>query len=473
MEDGQTGGIGVRVVTVVEEESNQEIGPVQIQHHLRMGNSVWETSSKLVNVINNCALELMESGQTGEYGVLVVTVVEEELNQEIDPVQIQHHLRTGNSVWATSSKLVNVINNCVLELMEDGQTGGIGVRVVTVVEEESNQEIDPVQIQHHLRMGNSVWETSRKLVNVINNCVLELMEDGQTGGIGVRVVTVVEEESNQEIGPVQIQHHLRMGNSVWETSSKLVNVINNCVLELMEDGQTGGIGVRVVTVVEEESNQEIGPVQIQHHLRMGNSVWETSSKLVNVINNCVLELMESGQTGEYGVLVVTVVEEELNQEIGPVQIQHHLRTGNSVWATSSKLVNVINNFVLELMEDGQTGGIGVRVVTVVEEESNQEIGPVQIQHHLRMGNSVWETSRKLVNVINNCVLELNTSGDSAISKQLNVKWSCGVPLLQQNIFEKRLFRPRVKADNNFDNKSCSKDGVLNYSTTSKFKKDLD
>jgi len=148
----------------------------------------------------------------------------------------------------------------------------------------------------------------------------------------------------------------------------------------MVDMLLGNHGARARRVVEEEVNIEVGRVQILRQSIEGKTVhhWDPIPKNEVAIQLTVQSMVDM-LLGNHGARARRVVEGDINIEVGRVQILRQSIEGTTVhhWEPMSK-AEVAVMLPVQLMVDMQVGNHGARARRLVEGEVNIELGRVQI-----------------------------------------------------------------------------------------------
>lgn len=166
-------------------------------------------------------------GEVGKTGVVAVRSVVGDSRLEGDHVTIPLLQMVEIGARVNKRNKGSAIKNLV-PLMEFGDLGVIGEIVLNGVEEENRQEAKPVTTHHHKIKEKTVWENQRRRENAKQTLVL-LMERGVTGRSGALAPQPVAQDRRKEEGPAPTLLHSMKEISALVRSWRKMSAISGSV----------------------------------------------------------------------------------------------------------------------------------------------------------------------------------------------------------------------------------------------------
>ena len=249
-----------------------------------------------------------ENGQFGANGMSVIEPVVLVDNIDIENASTPNHRMAESSVTALTANGKSAMRESHVQLTVDGQFGVNGMRVTGPVVLVDNIDIEGASTPNHRTGVNSVTA-------LIVNGRSAMREDAQStvdGRFGVSgVVVKVNAVWDLNIDHEHVPHrHLNMAARtavVKDNNQDHVKQECHVLLLLTAYGRLGAFGLNVLRRAAKELGNDVGSVIILPRLTVEGTASALLKKTKLATRMQCASLMEVGQAGEYGDIVLQLV----------------------------------------------------------------------------------------------------------------------------------------------------------------------
>lgn len=361
MEIGESGVSGVSVARRVNKESNP--GNENAITHLQ---SMAGRNVKDIQVRSECAMKMFhvqstETGEIGADGALAQRLVNKASNHEnVNATHLsQNMVERPAQVTQVKARIAKKMSH--VQLTVTGETGASGANARRLANRDSNQDSAYVTTQLLSMAGGNVRVNQANNKSAMEMFLVQSMEIGVCGANGVNAVRPVNMELKQENANVTRRLQSMVERSVLVIPREHKSATKMSLVQWTATGDLGENGANAVRHVDLENKQESANATTQR-LRTGvKNAKDHSNKTVFVSKENAL-LMESGVNGALGVNVVNRVNKDSDH--GAENVTHQFRSTmeTPVMEIPNRRFHAMRIFLVQLMECGDLGPRGALVV---------------------------------------------------------------------------------------------------------------
>ena len=365
MANGQTGDLTAHAVSLVNQELNSEQEPVR--ENYTEEKIVPEMTKTQEHATPMSIVQSMANGQTGDLTAHAVSLVKQELISEQEPARENYTEEktvpevTKNQEYATLMSIV--------QSMANGQTGDLTAHAVSLVKQELISEQEPAR--ENYTEEKTVPEVTKNQEYATLMSIVQSMANGQTGDLTAHAVSLVKQELISEQEPAR--ENYTEERIVPEVTKNQEYATPKSIVQSMVNGQTGDLTAHAVSLVKQELISEQEPARENY----------TEEKIVPEVTKnqeyatlmSIVQSMANGQTGALTAHAVSLVKQELISEQEPARENYTEErivpevTKNQEYAT---LMSIVQSMV-----NGQTGDLTAHAVSLVKQELISEQEPAR------------------------------------------------------------------------------------------------